>query len=109
MILSAARDPLNADQDISRVVAENGDWVMLCREQAFPGGGLGTICRWYRVLTLDIETDITAIRKLVTQCGFGWTGLEYSTSPTPIRPRSHFGQRRGNGRGTRDPSSLIDK
>ncbi|MCA9182161.1 MAG: hypothetical protein KDA51_11935, partial [Planctomycetales bacterium] len=59
VILSAARDPLNADQDISESLRA-GDWVMLCREQAFPGGGLGTICRWYRVLTLDIETDISA-------------------------------------------------
>lgn len=57
--LSASRAPLDPALDVSESLRP-GEWVMLCREQPFPSGGLGTICRWYRVLTLDIETDISA-------------------------------------------------
>ncbi len=59
VILSAARDPNDPALDISESLRA-GDWVMLCKESSLGGGGLMTICRWYRVLTLDIETDISA-------------------------------------------------
>ncbi len=58
VVLSAARDEGNPAQDISESLRA-GDWVMLCREQ-LSNGVLETRCRWYRVLTLDIETDISA-------------------------------------------------
>lgn len=59
VVLSAARDLDNPALDISDSLRA-GDWVMLCREQSLSSGGLGTICRWYRVLTLDVESVISA-------------------------------------------------
>ena len=56
--LSAASDSDNLARDISDSLRP-GDWVMLCRESPLAGGNLMTICRWYRVLTLDIDTDVT--------------------------------------------------
>ena len=57
VILSAAHDPLDPTVDVSDSLRA-GDWVMLCKEQSIASGGLMTICRWYRVLTVDAESTI---------------------------------------------------
>ncbi|MCC7336126.1 MAG: hypothetical protein IT422_13580 [Pirellulaceae bacterium] len=59
VVLTAAHDPDDLARDISDSL-RTGDWVMLCKESLVAGAGLMTKCRWYRVLTLDIETDIAS-------------------------------------------------
>ncbi len=50
-------DGINPNWNISDSLRP-GDWVMLCREQPLNSdgsGGLSTICRWYRILTADLD------------------------------------------------------
>ena len=85
VILSAAYDPLDPSVDVSDSLRP-GDWVMLCKEQTIAAGGLMTICRWYRVLTVDAESTINggAWERNVVLDGPDWAFDAYPTQATLV-------------------------